>query len=115
MGGVEGFDHVGFGDLLHLAFHHHDVVDGGGDDHVDVGVLHLFDGGVDDHLAINAADADFGDGAFPRDVGDGEGGGGGEAGQGVGQVVAVARDEGDEHLRLGVEVVGEERAEGAVN
>ena len=115
VGCVEGLYHVGFGDFLHLTFHHHDVVDGGSHDHVNVRAFHVFHGGVDDHLAIHAAHAHFGDGAFPRNVGDGEGGRSCEACEGVGQVVAVAGDEGDEHLRLSVEVVGEERTEGAVH
>ena len=115
LGKVEGCDHILFGDLLHLAFHHHNVVHRSGDNHIDVGAFHILDGGVDDEFAIDAAHADLGDGAFERDVGDCDSGRGSETSQTVGQLVLVARNQRHDDLRLGVEVSGEKGADGAVN
>ena len=115
VGGVECFHHILFGDLLHLAFHHHDIVHGSGNDHVDVGFFHILDGGVDDHLTIDATDSHFGDGAVEGDVGDGECGGGGQASESIGEHVAVAGDERHKYLGVSVVVVREEGTEGAVN
>ena len=59
VGGLERADEVKFRHFLHLAFHHHDVVFGGADHEVHVGVGHLLEGRVDDVFAVDACHAHF--------------------------------------------------------
>ena len=66
-------------------------------------------------MAVEVADADLGDGAIERDVGDSKSRSGSEGCQLVGHGVVVARDKGDLHLHLGVEIVGEERTKSPVD
>ena len=84
VGELDGLEHVVLGDFLHFTFDHHDVLFGGGDHQFEVGTFHFLEGRVDDELAVDAADAHFGDRALEGQVGGGQGGRGGEAGQGVG-------------------------------
>ena len=115
MGGLEGVKHHVLADLFHLAFHHHDVVLGGGHDEVEVGALNVLHGGVDDVLAVEVAHAHLANGAVEGNVAHGEGRSSGQGGQLVGHGVVVTTDKGDVHLHLGVEVVGEKGTQGAVD
>ncbi len=115
VGGLEGAEHDVLGDLFHLAFDHHDVVLGGGDDEVEVSALDVLHRGVDDVLAVEVADAHLGDGAVEGDVADGQGRGSGQGGQLVGHGILVTGDEVNHDLHLGMEVVGEEGTQGAVD
>ena len=91
MGHLEGFEQVGFGNLVHFAFHHHDVVVGSAHHQFDVGAFHLVERGVDDPLAVHACHAHFGDGSVEGDVAASERCRSGNAGQCVGSVVLVSR------------------------
>ena len=115
VGGLEGVQHHVLADLLHLAFHHHDVVLGGGHDEVEVGALDILHRRVDDVLAVEVAHAHLADGAVEGDVADGEGRSSGQGGQLVGHSVVVTADKGDAHLHLGVEIVGEKRTQSTVD
>ena len=115
MGGLEGVEHHLLAHFLHLAFHHHDVVGGGGHDEVEVGAFDVLHGGVDDILAVEVAHAHLADGTVEGDVADGEGRSGSQSGQLVGHGVFIAADKGDADLHLGVEVVGEEGTQGTVD
>ena len=115
LGEVEGGNHVVLGNLLHLTFHHHDVLHGGGDNHVDVGFLHVLHGRVDDELAVHTAYAHLRDGALEGDVGHCDGRGGGQTCQTIGQHVLVTGDQGHDDLRLCVKIFREKRADGAVH
>ena len=115
VGGLEGVEHHVLTDLLHLAFHHHDVVGSGSHDEVEIGAFDVLHGGVDDILAVEVAHAHLADGAVEGDVAHGEGRSGSQSGQLVGHGVVVAGDEVDVHLNLGVEIVGEEGTQGTVD
>src|SRR6185312_11982866 len=97
------------------ALDHHDGLLGAGDDDVEVAVLQVGDGGVGDELALAAADADADDRAVPGDVGDVERGAGAGEGEDVGLVLLVAREDGRDDLRVLLEAVGEQRAEGPIH
>ena len=112
---IEGGDHVVFGNLIHLAFHHHDVVHGGGHDHVDVGAFHVLDGGVHHELSIHAAHAHLGNRALEGDVGNGDSGRSCETCEAVGQEVLVAGNQGYNDLGFSVEILREEGTDGAID
>ena len=112
---LDGAEHHLLGDLLHLTLDHEDVVNRTADHDVEVGLGHLREGGVDDVLAADAGHAHLRDGAAEGDVRYGEGGRSGQTRQCVGLNILVCRDEVDRHVYLGVEIRGEERAQGAVN
>ena len=114
LGGFHGADQVGVGELMGSAFHHQDAVQRAADDHFHLGGQALFVGGVHYELAFELAHADSGHGAVPRDVGDHQGRGGRVDGHHVGVIDAVVGHHHVDHLRLGVEVIREQRAHGAV-
>ncbi len=66
--GLQRGDKVLLRHLVHLAFHHHDVVLCGTHHEVHVRILHLFGRRVDDILAANACHAALRDGAFEGNV-----------------------------------------------
>ena len=68
VGHFQGLEEFIFGNLVHLALHHHDVVVGGADHQLDVGILDLLESGVDHPLAVDAGHAHLGDRAFERHV-----------------------------------------------
>ena len=108
VGYLQGLEQILLADLLHLAFHHHDVLFGGTDHDVHVGVLHLLEGGIYDVLAIQTDDAHLGDGTFEGDVTDAEGSAGGETSQCIGHIHAIGAVEVDIHIHLSMVVAGEE-------
>ncbi len=112
---IQSCDHIVFGDLVHFAFYHHDVVHGGGHDHVDVGAFHILDGGVHHEFAVHTTHAHLGNRALEGDVGDGDSGGSGQTCEAVGQEVLVAGNQSHNDLSLSVEVLREERTDGAVH
>ncbi len=67
--GLECTNKVLLRNFIHFAFHHHDVVFGGSNHKVDVGVFHLLVCGVDNIFSVNAGNANFRDGSLERDVG----------------------------------------------
>ena len=80
VGGLQGTQHHLFRNLLHLAFHHHDVVFGGGDNQVEVGIVNLVHGSVDDIFSVQVADAHFRNRTVEGDVADGQSRGGSQCG-----------------------------------
>ena len=115
VGGFERFKECAFGHFVHFAFHHHDVFFRCADHEVHVGLFELLEGGVDDIFAVDAGHAALRDRSFKGNVGAGECGGGGEAGEGVGHVHAVGREERDVHEHFCMIVGGEQGAQGAVD
>ena len=79
-------------------------------DEVEVAGKHLLDGGVDDELAVDLADAHGGDGAVPRNLGDGEGGAGAIDHRDVGFVRLVGAKEEADDLDFIEEAFGEKWA-----
>ena len=115
VGELDGLEHVVLGNLVHLTFHHHDVLLGGGDHQVEVGAGAVGEVGVDDELSVDAGDAHLGDRAAERQVGGGEGGGGGQAGQGIRLDVLLRGDQHNVHEDLEMEVIRPQRTDRTVH
>ncbi len=115
MGGLQGLDHHLLAHFLHFAFHHRDVVDRGTHHQFQVGLFHLGHRRVDDELAVHTGHANFGYGTVERNIGNGKGRGRGQGGESIGQVVAIARNEIDQHLGVGMVVVGEQGTQSPVD
>ena len=113
--GLEGCQKVGFGDFVHFAFDHHDVVVGGSYHQFHIGLFELLECGVDNKFAVDACNAHLGDGSVEGYVADGEGGTGCQSGQGVRHVYAVGREHNDVDERVGVVIVGEKGTQYAVH
>jgi len=111
----QSIDQVFFLNLFHFAFHHHDVVFGGADHQVHVGISHLLEGGVDDKLAVDASHTNLRNRIVKRNVGTSHSCGGGKTGQCVGLVHAIGGEEHHLHINLAVIVRREERAQGTVD
>ena len=67
---LEGCEKVGFGNFVHFAFDHHDVVVCGTDHELHVGFFELLESGVDYELSTYAGYAYFRDGSVEGDVAD---------------------------------------------
>ena len=115
MAGHDGAQHHLFRKLLGLGLDHQHGVGGAGDDEVEVAVLHLVERRVHDGLALDVGDARGADRAHERDAGQAQGGGGGDHGENVGIGLHVMAQHRDDDLRLAAEVVGEQRADRAVD
>ncbi len=66
------FEHFGFRHFVHLAFHHHDVVEGSAHHDVYVGFFQFFECGVDHIFPVNACHTHFGDRTVERYIGYGQ-------------------------------------------
>ena len=67
VGSLQSTDQILLRHFVHLAFHHHDVVLGGTDHQIHVGVGHLVEGGVDDIFTIDTCHTHLRDGVFEGD------------------------------------------------
>ena len=98
-----------------FAFHHADVFHRGGHHQFEAGVFHLGEGRVDDVFVADEGHAHFRDRAMEGDVGHADGGRGCQGGESIGGLVLVVRQEVDLDDGLGMVVIGEQRAQGAVD
>src|SRR5690554_2698615 len=112
---LDGFEHICFRYLVHLALHHHDVVEGGTHHDVHVGLSQLLEGGVDDELTVDACNTRFGDGSVEGYVGNGQCCRCGQSGQCIGHVLTIGREENHVHKYLGVVIVREEGSQHTVD
>ena len=102
-------------DLVRARLDHNDLLAGGDNGHVKVGDLALLARGVEDQLAIHETDLQRADRTVPGNVGDGEGGGGADERGDLGRAVVVDRHNGRHDGHVVAEIIGEERADGAVD
>ena len=115
VGELDGVHHRFFLHFLGAGLDHHDAV--GGADHHDVqqALAHLGVSRVDDECAIHQTYADGADGAFERNVGDGQCGRGAIDAEDVRVIFGVGgEDEGDD-LGFAAEAIREQGPHGAVN
>ena len=115
VGGFQCAEHLLLAHFLTFAFHHADVLHGGGHHQFEAGFLHLGEGRVDDVFVANEGHAHFRNRAMEGDVGHADGGRGGQGCKSIGSLFLVIRQEVDLHDGLGVVIVGEQRAQGAVD
>ena len=107
--------HLGLGKLLPEPFDHDDGLVGGGDDQVEVAVLHLGGGREGDVLVVDPAEPDGADGSHEGDLGEDQGGGGADDREDVGIILAVGGDRPGLDLDLVAEPLGEEGPDGPVD
>ena len=113
--GHDGVEHDVFRDLVTAGLDHGDQVFRGRDGQFEVGSGSLLEGRVDDDLAVDETDLNGGDGAVPRDVGDGNGGGDADGGRYLGGAVRVdAHDRRDDGAVV-AQVLREQRTDGTVD
>ena len=66
--GLHRFQQVLLGNLVHFAFHHHDVFISGAHHQIHIGLLQLLKGRVDDKLSVDACYAYFGNRSVEGDI-----------------------------------------------
>ena len=115
MRGLEGFHHHFLAHFLHLAFHHRNIVDRGTDHQFQVGFFHLRNRRVDHELAVHAGHTHFGNRAVERNVRNGQSSRSGQSGKRIRQVFLVSRNQVNQHLGIGMIVIGEQRPQSAVD
>ena len=126
VGDVERVEDLGLGDLVGARLDHQDRLLGAGDDQVEVraalGVAvtaasggQVLLAGVDDEVAVDLADAHRADGRRERDVGDHHRGRGAVHREDVVGVDVVDRERDRHQLRVVAPVLGEQRAQRAVD
>ena len=115
VGGFQCAEHFLLAHFLAFAFHHADVFHRGGHHQFEAGVFHLCKGRVDDVFVADEGHAHFRDGAVERYVAHADGSRGGQGGEGVRGCFLVVRKKVDLDDGLCVVVVGEQRAQGAVD
>ena len=115
VGHADGLEHDVVGHLVGAGLDHDDLLTRGDDGYVEVADLALVAGGVEDELAVDQTDLQRGDGAVPGDVGDGERGGRTDQRGDLGGAVVVNGHDRAHDGHVVAEVVGEERADGAVD
>ena len=74
MGNLEGFEEFGFRNLVHFAFNHHDIVVGGTDHQLHIGLFKLLESGVDYEFTVDTGNTHFRDRAVEGDVAASDGG-----------------------------------------
>ena len=115
MSGLEGFHHHFLAHFLHLAFHHRNIVDRGTDHQFQVGLFHLRNRRIDHELAVHAGHAHFGNRPVERNIRNSQSGRSSQSGERIGQVFLVARNQVNQHLRVCVVIVREQRPQSAVD
>ena len=112
---LDGLEHHVLGDLLHLAFDHHDVLLGCSHHKLEVCLFRLGECRVDPELAVNPCHAYFGDRSEERKVACCQGCGCCKSCKCVRLDVLLGGDEPDIHEYCKVEIFREKRPEGAVH
>jgi hypothetical protein len=111
----ERVDQVLLAHLVAAAFDHHDGVLAGGHHELDVGLRGLLERREGDELTVDARDAQPGDRAVPRDVGDVQRGARGAQRDHVRRVLLVGGEHGRDDLRVLLVAVREQRAQRAIH
>ena len=100
--------------LVHLTLNHHDVLLGGCDHEIEVGVRHFREVRVNLEFSVYSGHPYFGDRSEERNVAGRKGCGSGEAGEGIWLDVLLGGDEPYVYEYCEVEIVREQRPEGSV-
>ena len=90
---LEGTQQILLADLLHLTFHHHDVLGRGTDHDVHVGLLHLLKGRINHILTVDTCNADFRNRALERYIRASQGCRGSKTGKCIGLVNTVGAEQ----------------------
>ncbi|OQA29202.1 MAG: hypothetical protein BWY59_00481 [Verrucomicrobia bacterium ADurb.Bin345] len=109
-----GSHHHVFRDLFCPGFHHDDAFAGAGDHQIQVARFHLLEGRVQDEFAVHPTHAHRAHRPLEGDTRDAQRGGGADGAEDVRLVFLIGREHGDDDLHFIAEMLGEERADGAV-
>ena len=80
-----------------------------------LGLFFLLGGGIDDVFTVDQADNHAGNGAVPRDIGNGNGNGSANHSRGFGRAIRVDRHNGADDGNVVTHIFGEQGANGAVD
>ena len=108
---LDRLDDRAFGHLVGAGLYHHHGVVGAGDDKIQVTLLALSVRGVNEEFLIDVSHADRADGTRERRLGDRERNRGANGPKHVQVILSVRRKDGDDHLDVVAEALGEERAD----
>ena len=112
---LHGIEELRLSQAFGLAFDHHDGLFTRDHDDIGVGVFAFGVCGVGDPFAVDTADADTGNRAFPRQVGKHEGCGSTRNRNDIRFIVGIVADDGRDNLDFVVETFGEKRTARAVD
>ena len=115
LGEFEGGLEFSFGEFFGTAFDHERFVFRANVNEVEIALGILVMGWIRDKFSRNACNANGGDGASPRDVGDHEGGGGSVEGKNIGIVLAVGAKKDGDDLSVVKIAFGKEGTKGAID
>ena len=115
MGSFHGFKKVCFGNFLHLAFHHHDVVISSADHNVHIGLLKLLESRVNDKFTVYPCNPYFRDRASERNIAHGQSSRCCKSGQSIGHIYPVCGEQYDIYIDFSVEVIREQRSQRPVH
>ena len=115
MTGTDGAHHGLLIDLVGTGLDHDDLFLAGSKGQGEVAVLALLLGGVQHDLTVHQTDKDTGDGAVPRNVRHSDGQRGTVHAGDLCRAVGVLTHDGHRHADIVAHILGEQRADGAVN
>ena len=101
--------------FVHLAFDHHNIVVSSTHHKIHVSCLQLVESRIDDEFSIYTCHAHLRYGAVERHVRNRYRSRCGKAGKGIGHINAIRREKDDVDKRVGVVVVGEQRAQNPID
>ena len=107
--------HHVIGNLVGAGLDHGDAGIGGGHRHCHLGALALFRIRIDDVFPVHIAHAHAGDGAVPRNIGDGKGNGGAHHGGNLRGAILVYGHDGADDGHVVAHILGEQGPDGPVN
>ncbi len=111
----DGAEHDVLGKLMRLQFDHQHRIGRAGDDEVELRSLHVLHERIEDIIAVRVADTGGGDRPHEGHAGKRQRRGGGDHADDVGVVLKIVREHGDDHLRLVLVAVGEQRTDRPVD
>ena len=112
---LEGVNDDVFGHKERVAFHHGQGVGAGGKDDIQIAVLLLFKRRIEHELAVHAADAPAGHGAFKGQRRQHHGRGRARQRQHVGLVFLIRGNDARQNLHVLIQPLGEQRTDGTVD
>ena len=115
MSHLDRVQHLRLLHLVHLALHHHDVVERSAYHNVNVSFLQLRIGRVDNELSIHTCYTDLRDRAFERNVGNRQCSGSGQTSQRIWHILAIRREKNNVYIHLSVVIAREKRTQSTVH
>ena len=112
---LEGVEEVLFRHLVHLTFHHHDILVSSADHQIHIGFLQLLESRVDHELAVDTSHTHLRDRSVEWDVGNSQRSRSRETRQRIRLVHTIRGNHIHRHESLRMVVIREQRSEGTVD